>query len=100
MHRSCQSGIGQIVCLHYQRYLDYEREFGERDMVIRRENICSGTIRKKEIEQTDEIASRIVTGWINSPGHRANMLANEINWQGTGVFIIENKYYANQILGN
>ncbi|MDO8428711.1 MAG: CAP domain-containing protein [Candidatus Diapherotrites archaeon] len=38
-------------------------------------------------QTTDEIAASIVNGWMNSPGHRANILNNDYDKEGIGVAI-------------
>ena len=43
---------------------------------------------------TDEIAERAVTGWMNSPGHRQNILTPRYEIEGIGVaFSADNKIY-------
>lgn len=38
------------------------------------------------------LASSAVTGWINSPGHRANLLATDVTEIGVGVALVPYKY--------
>jgi uncharacterized protein (TIGR02145 family) len=83
----------------HKRYMAYKKEFNKKDIVIKRENICFGSIRKKDSISAEYIAKRIVDKWIRSSGHRANLLASGLKWQATGVHITEDRYYATQIFG-
>lgn len=42
-------------------------------------------IINKRWESVDEIADKVVKGWMNSPGHRDNILRSEYNFSGMGV---------------
>lgn len=44
----------------------------------------------------DEIAQRVVTGWMNSDGHRENVLTGRWDSQGIGVYINDGAVYATQ----
>lgn len=44
----------------------------------------------------DEIAERIVNGWMNSEGHRENVLTARWDSQGIGVYIADQRVYATQ----
>lgn len=44
----------------------------------------------------DEIAQRVVTGWMNSEGHRENVLTGRWDSQGIGVYISDGAVYATQ----
>ena len=56
-----------------------------------------GFITRKNFLSDDEIASRSVSGWMNSPGHRENILTREYTDSGIGVAITEDdKVYATQ----
>ncbi|MCI9070551.1 MAG: hypothetical protein HFJ13_08055 [Clostridium sp.] len=43
-----------------------------------------------------EIATRFMNNWMNSAGHRANILSDNFNEIGIGVYKIGNKIYATQ----
>ena len=56
-----------------------------------------GFITRKNFLSDDEIASRSVSGWMNSPGHRENILTREYTDSGIGVAITEDdKVYTTQ----
>lgn len=42
------------------------------------------------------LANTFMTNWMNSPGHRANILSTNFTSIGVGVYKIGNKYYATQ----
>lgn len=42
------------------------------------------------------LANKFMTNWMNSPGHRANILSNNFSGIGVGVYKIGNKVYATQ----
>ncbi|RRJ32207.1 CAP domain-containing protein [Halocatena pleomorpha] len=44
----------------------------------------------------DELVERIVTGWMNSKGHRENILTGRWDSQGIGVYIGDERVYATQ----
>lgn len=44
----------------------------------------------------DATAEKIVQGWMNSPGHRANILSHTFTHQGIGVYSEGSKVYATQ----
>lgn len=45
----------------------------------------NGVITSQNWSSTDEIAERTVNGWMNSPGHRANILTEHFILEGIGV---------------
>ncbi|MDX2214874.1 MAG: CAP domain-containing protein [Oculatellaceae cyanobacterium bins.114] len=55
------------------------------------ENLFKGT-------NLSEPASAAVTGWMNSPGHRRNILRSEYREMGIGVWRKGNTYYFTQLL--
>lgn len=44
----------------------------------------------------DSLAQQFMTNWMNSPGHRANILSDKFSSIGVGVYKIGNKVYATQ----
>lgn len=44
----------------------------------------------------DEVAERIVDGWMNSEGHRENVLTARWDSQGIGVYVVDGRVYATQ----
>lgn len=50
-------------------------------------------------QELREIAFQIVDGWMNSPGHRANILKPEFYHLGVGISISENDILATQVFG-
>lgn len=42
------------------------------------------------------LATQFMTNWMNSPGHRDNILSNEFKGMGIGVYKLNNKVYATQ----
>ncbi|MFH5806500.1 CAP domain-containing protein [Alienimonas sp. DA493] len=51
--------------------------------------------------QAEKLANESVTGWINSPGHRANLLADDVTETGVGVVhdAKSGRYFAVQLFG-
>lgn len=49
----------------------------------------------------DELAEESVNGWMNSPGHRANILNGEFIESGVGIFFDQNgsKIYITAVYG-
>ena len=45
---------------------------------------------------TSTLGTQFMTNWMNSPGHRANILSTNYSSIGVGVYKIGNKYYATQ----
>ena len=45
---------------------------------------------------TDALADQFMTNWMNSSGHRANILSTNFSSIGVGVYKIGNKVYATQ----
>lgn len=43
------------------------------------------------LENAEKVAEAAVKGWMNSPGHRKNILNPDYFWQGTGVAVSRNK---------
>lgn len=43
------------------------------------------------LQPVDKVAPLIVEGWMNSPGHRANILNSDYNLVGTGVAVSKDK---------
>lgn len=49
------------------------------------------------VENESELANHLVRGWMNSPGHRENVLRDSFEYSGVGVIIDkENRVYATQ----
>lgn len=48
------------------------------------------------ISDADALAEKFMTNWMNSQGHRANILSTNFNSIGIGVYKIGNKVYATQ----
>ena len=44
-------------------------------------------------------AAEIMNGWMNSPGHRANILSDNFTLLGVGVYQINNRQFATQVFG-
>lgn len=44
-----------------------------------------------------EVANEAVTGWMNSPGHRANILKSDFNEAGIGIAKVKNYYIITQV---
>ena len=44
-------------------------------------------------------AAEIMNGWMNSPGHRANILKPDFTLLGVGVYVINNRLFATQVFG-
>ena len=55
---------------------------------------AGGVITSYNWSSADEIAERAVTGWMNSPGHRQNILTSRYQLEGIGVaFSADDKIY-------
>lgn len=48
------------------------------------------------ISDANTLADRFMTNWMNSPGHRQNILSNNFTGIGVGVYKIGNRVYATQ----
>lgn len=48
------------------------------------------------VSGNSNLANQFMTNWMNSPGHRANILSSNFTSIGVGVYKIGNKYYATQ----
>ena len=44
-----------------------------------------------------ELAKKIVQSWMNSPGHKTNILEKEYTFLGVGISIIENPYNKDEL---
>ncbi len=51
-------------------------------------------------QNLDELAKRAVTGWMNSPGHKANILKNDYNEAGLGVAYVNSYVIITQVFIN
>lgn len=47
-------------------------------------------------KNSHDIANSFMTNWMNSPGHKANILSKDFTGIGVGVYKVGNKYYATQ----
>jgi uncharacterized protein YkwD len=55
---------------------------------------AEGVVASYNWSSADQIAERTVTGWMNSPGHRQNILTSRYQLEGIGVaFSADNKIY-------
>ena len=50
--------------------------------------------------QANATAEEIMRGWMNSPGHRANILANNFSLLGVGVYQGNGRTFATQVFGH
>ncbi|MCE7873953.1 hypothetical protein DYH09_26775 [bacterium CPR1] len=64
---------------------------GARSMAIG-ENIYMSSGRSPE-----EVPARALTSWMNSPGHRANILSPDFTSLGIGIFVSGPKVYVTQV---
>ena len=56
-----------------------------------------GLVVSRDYMTTEEIASRIVDGWMDSPGHRQNILETSYDMEGIGAVVIaDEKVYVTQ----
>jgi uncharacterized protein YkwD len=84
----------------HRRMQLYKRTFHKEDVFMARENCTMAYLPAKiSPEMGNKMAADMVNRWMNSPGHRANILAREVTWQGTGVYFSKEQYYATQIFG-
>jgi uncharacterized protein YkwD len=44
--------------------------------------------------KTDALAAQFISGWMNSPGHKANVLSKNFSSEGVGIAIVGSKVYA------
>ncbi|MFW5973058.1 MAG: CAP domain-containing protein [Bacteroidota bacterium] len=58
----------------------------------------SGVRRKYDWKTMDEIAEQIVDGWMNSPGHRRNIVEARHDREGIGIFRAGDQLYITQNL--
>jgi len=69
-------------------------EIARRKLIMAAENPV--TVSSVSYLSNDEISSDIVTGWMNSPGHRANILQSAFNEGGIGVAYVNGYIIATQ----
>lgn len=58
------------------------------------ENIAS--VGHRPADDADSVAERIVSGWMDSPGHRENILRESFDEEGIGVAITDERVLATQ----
>ena len=57
----------------------------------------NGVVVSKDYHTLEELASLVVDGWMNSPGHRQNIVKASYDREGVGVAIsVEEKVYVTQ----
>lgn len=57
----------------------------------------NGVVVRKDYHALDELASLVVDGWMNSPGHRRNILDGSYGKEGIGVAVsADEKVYVTQ----
>lgn len=64
------------------------------------ENISQHWVKGRGRKQDWKLGREAVDGWMNSPGHRANILSFEYNCIGIGVAVHNDKVYLTQNFGN
>ena len=62
------------------------------------ENLITRT-RQPRLEVTLQLAEQFMTDWMNSPGHRANILSRDFQWVGIGVAWSDTTIMATQLFG-
>lgn len=62
------------------------------------ENILSWT--RHQASSAEAVAREMVADWMNSPGHRANILRDRYNQLGVGVVKLGNRWMATQVFGD
>ncbi len=69
--------------------------------VKRRESLLEGspiiTVLETTYYSTQEVERRAVTGWMNSPGHRRNILNGDYNEAGVGVAQVKDYFIITQV---
>ena len=88
-------------------YFSHDRMPGSRDMMwgtqtgyMRGENIFMVPERRTipgRLLSTDELAVWVVSDWMDSPGHRENILKNEFTHTGLGLAYSNGYYYVTQV---
>ena len=72
-----------------------------KDEIKNRQNLIANNpnieIIKKSYKTISEIENEAVTGWMNSPGHRANILKKEYDTTGIGVAEINDYFIITQV---
>jgi uncharacterized protein YkwD len=54
--------------------------------------------RVYEWKTLSEMADEVVTGWMNSPGHRRNILNRSYDTEIIAVYVDDNQYFVTQVL--
>ena len=60
-------------------------------------SLSSITIINQQWLEPYSIANRAVTGWLNSPGHRQNLLASDVTQTGIGIAVINDYMIITQV---
>ena len=68
------------------------------DKGYRAENIAY--IERSKLPDASSLAKTFVNNWMNSPGHRKNILSSKYNQEGVGVSLIGNRVYATVVFVN
>ncbi len=72
-----------------------EQEIVKRQEIIKRETPV--TVVEKTYYTDEEVVSAAVEGWMNSPGHRANILNKQYNQTGVGIAKIGDYFIITQV---
>lgn len=87
--RAARDGLTCTVTVGRQRLTGFAENLAQVWLFSGWEDRTSGgrTTRTHRWLSADQIAGEVVTGWLNSPGHRRNLLAAHATREGVGVVI-------------
>ena len=96
----------EVMDKEFKTSLDNEQDVEKKIAIIRAENLKRTTsyaaeekvnIQSQNWRSQDEVSAETVNGWMNSPGHRANILYADYDQSGMGVATVGSYVIATQI---
>jgi uncharacterized protein YkwD len=92
---TCRVRVGDRTLIGFAENLAQMWTYGR----WRETRSVAGVRRTYEARSADEVAAQTVDGWLNSPGHRRNLLAPHATREGVGVSVrLDGAVYVTQIL--
>ncbi len=70
---------------------NYTREGVGENIFASQAYMESDGVKTPEMEKMEVVAQKAITGWMNSPGHRKNILDPDYTQEGTGVAVSKDK---------
>lgn len=99
--RATQAGVTCRVEVGNRTYVDVNENLAQdrRYSGWQDRRSSTGTVRTYRWLTAGQLADRTVQGWLNSPGHRRNLLNPTVTREGIGVFLADDgQVYITQVL--